>query len=401
LRGTGPRRICQAIAALVLAAPLAAGAAPAQCDAQTWPLWQEFQTRFIQPDGRVMDASTPQKHTSSEGQSYGMFFALVAGDRETFDQLWRWSVANLFAGDASARLPAWFWGLAPDGSWGVLDANSASDADLWFTFDLLEAARVWNRPDYAEAGRALLARIEREEVVDMPGLGQTMLPGMQGFVHDGGKWRLNASYFPLPVLRRMATQNPHGPWRKMAANSARIYAGASDTGWVADWIGYELGADGKPGFVIDPVNGDLGSYDAIRTYMWAGMTPTSDEMSKPLLKATRAMAQRIDLTGVPPEKVMVSTGDSKGAGSFGFSAALLPYLDTTGQKKLGAAQLERVQTGMEAARTRADAAHTQAPYYDYVISLFSLGWVDRRYRFEKNGSLKLSWEKACPRAADQ
>jgi len=53
---------------------------------------------------------------------------------------------------------------------------------------------------------------------------------------------------------------------------------------------------------------------------------------------------------------------------------------------------------MDQARAAADAAKTQAPYYHYVLSLFSLGWLDGRYRFGDRGSLNLSWKKACSSA---
>ena len=75
----------------------------ATCVPVDWPVWSDFKTHFLKPDGRVVDASTPQLHSSSEGQSYAMFFALVANDPATFDKLWRWSVNNLAEGDAGVE----------------------------------------------------------------------------------------------------------------------------------------------------------------------------------------------------------------------------------------------------------------------------------------------------------
>jgi endo-1,4-beta-D-glucanase Y len=391
-------RSLPALAAAVLIAPAIAQAAPDACAPDAWPLWQEFQTRFIQPDGRVQDASTPQKHTSSEGQSYGMFFALVANDQATFDKLWRWTVSNLFAGDARSRLPAWFWGRAPDGSWHVLDANSASDADLWLAYDLLEAGRLWKRPGYITAGQALLTRIEEEEVVDLPGLGEMLLPGAYGFVKPDGTWRLNASYLPLPVLRRLAGEQPNGPWTKIAANVARVYGGTDNTGMVADWIGYQKDENDGGNFTVDPVKGDFGSYDAIRTYLWAGMTAPSDPLSAAVLKAGRAMLEATARAGDPPETVVVTSGEIRGTGGFGFSAALLPALQMTKQDSALTRQHERALSLLARARTTADATKMQAPYYQYALALFGLGWIDGYYRFERSGRVKLSWEKACQRA---
>ncbi len=81
--------------------------ATAACD---WPAWQQFKQDYISDAGRVIDPSSPQKITTSEGQSYGLFFALVANDRETFDRLLTWTENNLAAGDLTAHLPAWLWG---------------------------------------------------------------------------------------------------------------------------------------------------------------------------------------------------------------------------------------------------------------------------------------------------
>jgi endoglucanase len=390
-----------ACAAVVAFLPWTASAGSETCELTKWPLWKDFQARFIQPDGRVLDASTPQRHTSSEGQSYGMFFALVAGDQAAFEHLWKWTEANLAGGDISKRLPAWFWGRAPDGSWRVLDANAASDADLWMAYSLLEAGRLWHRPDYEKSGRALLARVEREEVADLPGLGNMLLPGPMGFSLPGGIWRLNASYLPPPVLRRLADASKDGPWNEIARNTPAVYASGLDTGYIADWVAYvaPVAAASKSAhagrFATDPVKGDLGSYDAIRAYMWAGVTPDDDPLAAPLRHATRGLAQATAGPGTPPESVRVATGIAEGTGPFGFSAALLPYLQATKRNDLLASQRERVQTLLDQARARADAAGAQPPYYDYVLTLFGLGWSDGRYRFTRAGLVQPSWEKEC------
>uniref|UniRef100_UPI0039F075E6 cellulose synthase complex periplasmic endoglucanase BcsZ n=1 Tax=Bordetella sputigena TaxID=1416810 RepID=UPI0039F075E6 len=428
---------------VAMPAPVAAAGRDAtSCAAPAWPLWQDFQARFIQADGRVLDASTPQRHTSSEGQSYGMFFALVAGDQAVFDRLWKWTEANLAGGDIGKRLPAWFWGQAPDGAWRVLDANAAADADLWLAYDLLEAGRLWGRKDYSASGQALLARIEAEETARLPGLGHMLLPGPMGFDLPGGIWRLNASYLPPPVLRRLAGAGNRALWQEIARNTPAVYAAGVDTGYVADWTAYvaptaastsstpstapaapgakraapaaatpaiapgaapaaqaarPTGAAGR--FATDPVKGDVGSYDAIRAYMWAGVTPDDDPLAMPLRAAARGMAAATAALGYPPESVRTATGVAAGTGPFGFSAALLPYLQATRRADLLEAQRARVQTLLAQARAHADAAHTQAPYYDYVLTLFGLGWSEGRYRFHITGIVQPSWETSCRRVS--
>ena len=386
------RRLCLGGMAVAMLGVKSAGA-KSDCAPDAWPLWRAFTTRFIQPDGRVLDASTPQRHSSSEGQSYGMFFALLANDRARFESLWRWSIDNLFGGTLKGRLPAWWWGRAPDGSWRVLDGNSASDADLWFVYALAEAARLWNQPGYARDARMLLAAIESQEVSEVPEFGTMLLPGAAGFMRDGGlHWQFNPSYLPMPVLRRLAALSPRGPWSRIAANTATlVQRSAGAHGLAPDWIAYAMDTQGAWAFTAHPEKGSTGSYDAIRTYLWAGMTPRNDALAPVLRRRLGGMAAALRTAAVPPEKVQTVTGQTDGQGPAGFSAALLPYLRTLGATAALKAQQERVRTQLLEAPPGG-----QPPYYDQVLGLFGTGWMDQRYQFLPSGRLQLRWEKACP-----
>src|SRR5271168_2315334 len=64
-------------------------------------LWQAYAATFITPDGRVLDPQTGNR-TTSEGQSYALFFALVNNDRPRFDKLLTWTTDNLATGDLTA-----------------------------------------------------------------------------------------------------------------------------------------------------------------------------------------------------------------------------------------------------------------------------------------------------------
>src|SRR5512140_2824396 len=115
------------------------------CAAVSWPTWTRYVQAFVADDGRVIDHGDHDR-TTSEGQAYALFFALVANDRPLFERLLRWTGDNLADGRLAERLPAWSWGQRRDGSWGALDANSASDADLWTAYALLEGGRLWSEP---------------------------------------------------------------------------------------------------------------------------------------------------------------------------------------------------------------------------------------------------------------
>jgi endo-1,4-beta-D-glucanase Y len=365
------------------AAATAQASTSAQCD---WPAYRTFVEHFVQADGRVIDYSTPTQQTTSEGQSYGMFFALVANDRATFDRLLDWTRTNLAGNQFDAqnlRLPAWQWGRKPDGSFGVLDPNSASDSDLWIAYDLLQAGRLWRDTDYTKLGEALAAQIVSKEVTSLPGLGPMLLPGPQGF-QAGGVTRLNPSYLPLPVLRALAKAQPGGPWNKLADNAYQLVKTTSPQGFVPDWAAWRAGQ-----FVVDPKNGDTGSYDAIRVYLWAGMTASADPLAKPWLAALGGMRYQVAQAGFPPEKVAATTGSVSGEGPLSYWGALAPYFKALGDER-----------GLGLARTHLAAldnpvAGHEPVYYDRVLGLFGTGFIDGRYRFDDAGRLVPSWRNAC------
>ena len=166
-------RWCVLAAVMLAALPLRA--------ACTWPAWEQFKKDYISEGGRVIDPSDTRKITTSEGQSYALFFALAANDRKAFDLLLTWTRDNLASGDLNAHLPAWLWGQKDKDAWAVIDNNSASDADVWIAWSLVEAGRLWKDRDYTRTGKALLKRIVSEEVVNVPGLGAMLLPGKVGF----------------------------------------------------------------------------------------------------------------------------------------------------------------------------------------------------------------------------
>ena len=357
------------------------------CEPVSWTLWNSFKTSFIEADGRVIAGAAPQFQSFSEGQSYAMVFALIANDPKTFDLLWRWSIVNLANNNIDSRLPAWTWGKAEDGTWKILDENSASDADLWYAYALLEAGRLWARTDYVADANKILALVEKKSIANLPGLGKMLLPGPFGFTLSPTQWQLNPSYLPISLLRRLALNNHKGPWSEIAANTGRMIANSSPKGFTPDWINYQAQSANTGEFIVDPAKGNRGSYDAIRVYLWAGMTAPQDALQKPMMKALYGMREKIEINPFPPESVNTLTGSTSGVGPIGFSAALLPYFQTAKKQVLLEAQIERIKLFQQSDQTPV--------YYDTVLSLFGIGWYEKRYSFSSNGQLNLNWNPLC------
>ncbi len=341
--------------------------------------------------GRIVDHDA-QDRTTSEGQSYALFFALVDNDRTRFDKLLHWTEANLADGDLSARLPGWSWGRSTDGVWKLLDPHTAADSDVWIAYSLLEAGRLWREPQYEKRGLSMLSRIASQEVAQVPGLGTTLIGGNQGFHPDPTTWILNPSYLPPFVLARFALADPHGPWREVLSSLKPMLARGSGAGFAMDWI--EAGTGVRPSEA--PVQlaagtkgaAPVGSYDAIRVYLWLGMadhhTAGLDELRGDLYGMTALLKAQT----VPPAQVD-STGkviDPKGP--VGFSAAVAPFLLANGMKSEAQAEMDRVA----ASRDQTTALYGQGGrYYDQNLVLFSTGWADSRFRFDREGRLRVPW----------
>lgn len=368
------RRLLQAAVLL----PLLGSVGGRALAATRWPAWQVLQDSSLSRDGRMIDRSQDDQRSTSEGQSYALFFALVDNDPALFDRLLAWTQDNLAGGDMSVRLPGWLWGRKDKDGWGLLDENSASDSDLWLAYALLEAARLWRRPALQAIAEGMLAQVRAREIVQLPTLGPMLLPGPQGFIEDGAT-RVNPSYLPLPLLRRFAAVDRGGPWQALADNTVTVLQQTSPHGFAPDWAAWKDGT-----FVVDPVKGAVGGYDAIRCYTWAGMTAPRDPLFRRQLAALSGPLQRLR-NGAPMwEKVDTRTGKGQGEGNYGFRAALLPYLLAQGEKSRAAALLQSLPS---AEQQRADAP----AYYSQMLTLFGRGWAEGRWRFAADGRLQPRW----------
>ncbi|PXV60727.1 endoglucanase [Dyella jiangningensis] len=376
-------------ALLLAAAMFASGSAMAASCA--WPDWEHFKQNTVSADGRVIDASTPEQATVSEGQSYALFFALIANDRATFDRLLNWTQNNLAQGDLTKHLPAWQWGrhetkAGDKATWGVLDSNAASDADIWIAYTLLEAGRLWHERSYTALGTVLARTIVAQETAVVPGLGRTVLPGPMGFHPHDDVWRLNPSYVPPQVMRRMASALPEQPeWKAMLDSSARLVTDTAPHGYSPDWVLYQRGK----GFGPDPATKAESAYNAIRVYLWVGMLATDAPARSSMLDVFKPLADYVAAHGAPPERVDTQSGAVIGSnqGNAGFSTAVAPYLDALGRHDLAQAQVQRARTL---------AGQSPLGYYSQVLTLFGLGYLDGLYRFDADGAVVPAWMSTCP-----
>jgi endoglucanase len=366
------------------------------CKQGPWTLWNAYAEHFIDEQGRVVDPQGGGR-TTSEGQSYALFFALADNDRGHFDRVLAWTQANLAGGNMGTHLPGWLWGRAQDGQWKLLDSNSAADSDCWIAYSLIEAGHLWHSSSYSILGHRMMAMIAKQEVTELPGFGIMLMPGPTALWVHNQTWTVNPSYVPLFLFDRFAQEDPAGPWGAIAMNIPNLLRQSARHGFVMDWADY-VPSDGfypaaapvstQPGKATQPAGG---SYDAIRVYLWAGMLDSAGQTRTDLVGSMSGMATYLANHGAPPEKVSAEGVPSEHDGPVGFSAAVLPYLKALPNMSKTSAQ-QRVRMGEQLDPSTGLYGKDPA-YYDQNLLLFATGFLNARFRFGAHGELNAEWTR--------
>jgi endoglucanase len=336
-----------ALAALLLGAPCVALA-------QTPREWDYYKSKFVQQDGRVIDFINKQM-SHSEGQAFTMYLALVYGDREFFDTVWTWTRNNLLSAGRDG-LAAWSWGRREDGSWGVLDANNASDADIFLAWTLLRAGERWKNREYQDAARAMAAAIQKNLTVEEGGR-LILLPGREGFVKPG-EVAFNPSYFVFPAFHDLARTGDVGDaafWRRLHA-SCRELLQKSLSGELKlppDWVAQTNGSLAPWG-----EKGRYFSYDAIRVPLYL-----SWDLDRAALAGFEGLTGLFRKSGTLPARIAVVPGaPDEGQAPAGYYAVLARAAETLGDGPTAAALWEKAE---------AQLANEKEDYYSHVLFLMS------------------------------
>jgi endo-1,4-beta-D-glucanase Y len=377
------------IRAASVACLMVLASANAHCAPQTiWPFWDAYRTHFITADGRIVDWSAEER-TTSEGEAYALFFALVANDRVSFDLILNWTQDHLAKGSLQENLPSWLWKRSADGKWGVADSNPASDADLWIAYTTIQAGRLWHEDSYANLGRRMAQRIATEEVVQIPGNQFLLLPGPTGFNPIKDVYFANPSYAPLQLLAALGAEFPGGPWRELMDGVPKQLSANVGHGFAMDWVRLQTDS-GYSGVAGPSTPGPgFGSYDAIRVYLWAGMLDPQAPGRSQLLANLSGMKAYLDTHVVPPERVSCEGTVANTKSPVGFSAAVAPFLMAFGDNIKSKAQLAR----LEKEKVNSTGLYgSEQSYYDQNLALFARGWSEGLFRFNAQGQLQVRWK---------
>lgn len=312
--------------------------------AQTWAAYKKY---FVQSDGRVVDKYA-NSITTSEGQSYAMLRAAWMKDKDTFDQVYAWTVHNLQK--RKDKLFCWKWGKEDKGQdWGVLDYTAASDADQDIALALLMGHRLWGEERYKTDAVAIIKDIWENDTVTTP-IGRVLIPGDWDYRPEEKKIQLNPSYFAPYAYRVFAGYDPDHDWMDLVDTSYAILNNISTqtrTHLPTDWSMFSV-ANGESELFGwgDPMDkrSDYG-YEAIRTHWRVALDYTvnpEEKRAKKWLDDTNwYLVRHWKIRNVMPGILTIDGIERDLAESPALYGTLLPALAVNGQQGITDVLMDR------------------------------------------------------------
>ena len=267
--------------------------------------WESYEDRFIR-DGRVIDPKSGGA-TTSEGQAYAMLRAVYVNDEEAFGEVWGWARENLQEPGNNSLL-AWNYGETGDGTEGVTDFSTATDADTDAALALLFAAERFDNPAYEEEALAILDDVWEEETVStVAGYDRVLVAGdwARG---DGTTSRpvVNPSYLSPYAYKIFADADPSHDWDALVDSSYGILQDAQsnpelggEAGVVPNWIAVDPETGAADAAELEGLPTDEFSFDATRVpwrmsldYLWFG-----DERALEVMEGLGLPRQQIEDEG--------------------------------------------------------------------------------------------------------
>jgi endo-1,4-beta-D-glucanase Y len=222
--------------------------------------WHVFKSRFLSEDGRIIDTGNGGE-SHSEGQGWGLLFAVSAQDQPNFDLILAWTARALRRPHDALHA----WRYVPRDNPPVQDRNNAVDGDMFIATALIRAARLWGRPDHLLAAAAICRDI-LGLLVRRVGPFVVLLPGIEGF-ETSDAVVINPSYYAFPMMTELARVVPSDTWDRLQADGRRLIEQGRFGHWSLppDWLRIA-----KLDAALSPAPGwpPRFSFDAVRVPLW-------------------------------------------------------------------------------------------------------------------------------------
>jgi endo-1,4-beta-D-glucanase Y len=193
-----------------------------------------FLDGYVDEDGRVVRRDQGGD-TVSEGQAYAMLVATAIGDEATFAKVWDWTRLHLQRSDG---LLSWQW---RDGQ--VVDAESATDADLDAARALVLAGERFDRPEWRREGLRVARAVLTEETA-LTGIGRVLLAG--SWV-DGPPYAVNPSYASPAAAQVLARASGDARWDELQKGNLDVNEELVDENRLPpDWAQVERDGSVRP-----------------------------------------------------------------------------------------------------------------------------------------------------------
>jgi endoglucanase len=306
--------------------------------------WRLFKSRFLSPDGRIIDNGNGGI-SHSEGQGWGLLFAAAARDQACFDLILDWTSRILRR--PTDHLHAWRY--VPNARPPVQDLNNASDGDLFIAAALARAGRSWRRSDYLEAaaaiGRDILRLLPRKA-----GSYTILLPGIEGFENRAATI-VNPSYYAFPMMAELTTVVPSPEWGRLEKDGRLLLQRGRFGQWLLppDWL--RIGTTDSA-LSPAPDRPPRFSYDAVRVPLWLSWQQL---LAEPVMQSIERFWAEFPF-GTTPAWVDLKTGERA------------PYPATAGMAAI--MRLTRNAMGVSV-ETMPPTVATAANYYDAALIMLT------------------------------
>lgn len=221
--------------------------------------WDDYKAKYLAQDGAIIDTGNGNmSHT--EGQSYGLTFALAYNDKEAFARILKWTDDNL----ADPVSGLYCWAYRRDGGDPVADKNNATDGDLMIAWALLKAGQKWHVKEYTKKAEKLANAISALTVTKFGGY-NVILPGANAFFYNS-YIIVNPSYYIYPALTALAKQTYQKLWKDVNADGKKLLSNLQGQTLMVspDWVKLLISGENMPAEQWPP----RFSYDAIRVPLY-------------------------------------------------------------------------------------------------------------------------------------